>query len=219
MEDKIIACPTLRYELEAARKEFKCQTPIHYIPQQLHNDPEELHKHLQNLIDHTNDADRLIICVSSCGGGTANLQASNCDLIVPRTRDCVDILLSGDSLQNLNRPMDGCLFTKGWVDFNCNSEHSLENLTKEHGKEYAENFLRRLYAGFNKFYFVDTGLGHLEDIQKRMAPLVKCLDGSTQIIKGNYGILKKIAKSQFDEDFQIVPKGSSVDGKQFISFG
>lgn len=218
MTSLIIACPTIRYELEAARKKFNCTIPVRYIPQQLHNSPPELQQYLQKMIDSITDVDRIIIAISSCGGGTAYLKANTAELIIPRTRDCVDILLSNeDSLETLKRPFDGCIFTKGWVDFSINSPDSLQNLTKTKGKAYAEDFIRNLYDGFNKFYFVDTGLGHLEDIQARMAPLVECLYGTSEIIQGYYGILKKIAKEQIDEDFLIVPKGGIVDTSGFLS--
>lgn len=36
------------------------------------------------------------------------------------------------------------------------------------------------------------------------------LNGTVKEIQGQYGILKKIAKNQFDEDFLILRKGDTV---------
>lgn len=220
MKSLIISCPTLRYELEAALKEYDSSLPVRYIPQQLHNEPNRLHEYLQTLIDENVDFDCLYICISSCGGGTNQLKATTAELVIPRTRDCVDILLSNmDSLDSLERPFDGCLFTRGWVDFNESSEHSLTHLSQSKGREYAEAFLRKLYGDFNHFYFIDTGLGHLSYIQEKMMPLVEILHGSSQVISGQYGILRKLVKENIDGDFLQVHKGETVDTSSFLVWG
>ena len=220
MKSVIISCPTLQYELKAALAEFNNDTPIKFIPQRLHAVPEELHTHLQTLIDSITDVDRIYVCISSCGGSTLGLKSENAELVIPRTRDCVDILMSekDKKIEDIQRPFDGCLFTKGWVDFNDTAEHSLSRLTKEKGKEYAENYVRKLYGSFNKFYYIDTGLGHMEDIETRMDPLVKVLAGSTCKVCGGYGVLRKIASGNIDEDFVVVPKGQAVANVKFLEW-
>ena len=221
MKSIIISCPTLQYELKAALAEYNNPTPIKFIPQYLHAVPKELHTHLQNLIDSITDVERIYLCISSCGGSTNGLKASTAELVIPRTRDCLDILLSQKEgrIEDIDRPFDGCLFSKGWVDYNTTGEHSLANLTKTKGREFAENYMRGLYGDFNKFYFLDTGLGHMEDIESRMTPLVKVLDGSTTKISGGYGVLKKIASGNIDSDFVIVPKGETSSIKNFLQWG
>lgn len=220
MRSIIISCPTLQYELKAALKEAGNDTPIHFIPQRLHADPKELHTHLQEVIDSVKDVDRIYLCISSCGGSTLGLVASTAELVIPRTRDCVDILLSQKEqhIEDIDRPFDGCLFTKGWTDYNQNSEYSLQALTKSKGKEYAESYIRNLYGSFNKFYYIDTGLGHIENIETRMEPMVKILDGSTCKICGGFGILRKIACNTIDSDFVLIPKGQTVENVNFLEW-
>ncbi|MDO4177999.1 MAG: DUF1638 domain-containing protein [Phascolarctobacterium sp.] len=220
MKSVIISCPTLQYELKTALQEAGNDTPIKFIPQRLHAVPQELHTHLQTVIDSITDVDRIYICISSCGGSTLGLKATTAELVIPRTRDCVDILLSQKEkhIEDIDRPFDGCLFTKGWADFNENSEDSLKNLTKRKGKEYAESYMRKLYGSFNKFYYIDTGLGHMEDIETRMEPMVKVLDGSTCKICGGFGVLRKIATGNIDSDFIVVPKGETVENVDFLQW-
>jgi len=220
MKSIIISCPTLQYELKAALQEAGSDTAIHFIPQRLHSVPEELHTHLQEVIDSITDVDRIYICISSCGGSTLGLKATTAELVIPRTRDCVDILLSQKEhpIEAIDRPFDGCLFTKGWVDFNQSSEDSLKNLTKRKGKEYAESYIRSIYGSFNKFYYIDTGLGHMDDIETRMEPMVKVLNGSTCKICGGFGILRKIAANNIDSDFIVVPKGQTVENVDFLQW-
>ena len=131
MSSIILGCPTIQYELKQAMTDAHCDIPVYFIPQQLHNSPPALQKYLQRAIDSLWNVDRIYICVSACGGGTVGLTSPTAELVLPRTRDCVDILLSNDSLESLDRPMDGCFFTRGWADFNRNSEQSIQKLTEK----------------------------------------------------------------------------------------
>ena len=206
----ILSCPTLRGELISAMREASSEAIVYFMPQRLHSDPKELHAYLQDKIDHFWNVDRIVLCVSGCGGGTKGLKANTAELVVPRTRDCLDILLSGKSLATLERDISGVYFTESWMEFSKNSEIDLDRLTKKMGRAAAEDFLRRLYKTCNKFYIIDTGCYDVEEVQAYVAPLVEILQGTVQVLQGEYGILRKIAKENFDEDFQVVPKGSEV---------
>lgn len=94
----ILACPTLRYELERSLKEQNAKARIEYLPQRLHSEPEKMHEYLQSKIDSLQNVGRVVLCVSSCGGSTAGLAASTAEIVVPRTRDFSNILkwVTGD---------------------------------------------------------------------------------------------------------------------------
>ncbi len=46
--------------------------------------------------------------------------------------------------------------------------------------------------------------------------MVKLVNGTLTVIKGKYGILQKVAKGQFDEDFMVVPRGGTVNADGFL---
>lgn len=203
----ILSCPTLKGELTSALAEASSEAIVYFMPQRLHSDPKELHDYMQDMIDHFRNVDRIVLCVSGCGGGTKGLKASTAELVVPRTRDCLDILLSGDSLAALQRDITGVYFTESWMEFSKNSDIDLDKLIRKMGRTDAEDYLRRLFKTCNKFYIIDTGCYDVQDVQEYIAPLVKILDGTVTVLKGEYGILRKIARGEFDDDFDIVPKG------------
>ena len=203
----ILSCPTLRGELTSAMAEASSEAIVYFMPQRLHSDPKELHDYIQDMIDHFWNVDRIVLCVSGCGGGTKGLKASTAELAVPRTRDCLDILLSGDSLKTLQRDISGVYFTESWMEFSKNSDIDLDKLTKKMGREAAEEFLRRLYKTCNKFYLIDTGCYDMQEVRAYITPLVEILQGTITVLRGEYGILRKIARGNFDDDFDIVPKG------------
>ena len=182
MNTIIFACSTLRKELLAAMKENNNHTPIFFLPREVHTDPKFLHTYVQDKIDRFCQVDRIVICTSGCGGGTIGLTATTAEIVIPRTR----------------------------LDFTRNSPLDLDKLEAERGKEGAAKFIKKLYGRINQFYIIDTGCYDLTPVRKYVRRMAHILNGTVEEIQGQYGILKKIAKNQFDEDFLILRKGDTV---------
>ena len=212
----ILSCPTLKRELMSIMEAHHSDAVVHFMPRTLHSDPAKLHKYVQNAIDNLWNVDRIVVCASRCGGGTANLKATTAPLVLPRTRDCLDILLSGTGLDSLHRDIGGIYYTESWMEFSKNSSINLDTLIEKKGKKEAEDFIRRLYRTLNKFYIIDTGCYDIKEVEDYIAPLVKILDGTVTVLKGGCGILHKMATEKFDDDFVIIPKGETVPGEAFL---
>lgn len=217
MKSIILSCPTLRGELLAALDAQNADIPVHFMPYELHGDIKYLHEYVQKMIDSLGNVDRIYICTTGCGGGTIGLKATTAELVLPRTRDCLDILLSGDDLKRDDRRnLRGIYYTASWMDFSKNSEIDVEKLIAKRGQEEAEAFLRKLYNGFKDFYIIDTGCYDVEEVRNYLAPLMKILGTEIKELKGEYKILHKMVTHQVDQDFVIVPKGEAVQAGSFM---
>ena len=135
---------------------------------------------------------------------------------MPRTRDCLDILLSGSDLNSLQRNIRGIYYTASWMNFSKDSDIDLEKLTAKMDKEATEEYLQRLYKDFNEFYIIDTGCYEVQDVKDYLAPLVRILNGTMTVIHGEFRILHKIAAKNFDDDFVVIPKGGTVPFEVFL---
>lgn len=215
----ILCCPTLQREMATAMAEIgesNNNVEVIYLPAGLHNDPNELHRYVQQELDRLTDGTRFIVCPSGCGGGTIGLRATYGELIIPRTQDCLDILLSGESLATLERPQGGIFLTADWMEFMKQSTIDHEKMLEQKPKEEAISFLRSIYQNFKDFYIIDTGTYDIQQVEDYIRPLIDILDGRIHYVKGDYGILRKIARGQFDEDFLIVPKGGEVPSGFYV---
>lgn len=212
----ILACPTLEQELKRAMEYNTSEEAVYFLPRRLHSDPKELHRYLQDMIDHFYNAQRIVLCVSRCGGGTANLHATTSEIVLPRTRDCLDILLSGNSLNTLQRNIHGIYYTASWMAFSKEFDIDLGKLTSKMGKAPAEEYLRKLYKTFNEFYIIDTGCYDVQEVKKYLEPLARILKGTIRILHWEFRILHKIAAGTFDDDFIIIPKGGVVPPDEFL---
>ena len=86
MKQVILSCPTLKKEILHLIDELNLDTPVYFLPKRLHSNPQELAEYLQNTIDSFANVDRILICVSGCGGGTAKLRATTAELVTARPK-------------------------------------------------------------------------------------------------------------------------------------
>ena len=208
----IYSCITLQKELEKTIEKVGFDGKVNYLNVALHSDPQKMHMTLQKLIDENEEAEEIIICVSGCGKATCDLKATTCKLAVPRTMDCIDVLLTGSGIK---RP-DGAIFiTKSWMSFMKNSSIDYEKLIKERGKAEADAFLKKLYAGFTDFYIIDTGTYDLQEVEAYIMPLVQLLDGTLNRLEGPYKVLEKLVSGQYDESVICIPKGETLSIHEF----
>ena len=201
----IIACRTLERELQAAMKETGSSCLVYFLPLRFHVAPKEMAVELQRIIDSLESVDEVLVCVSGCGGSTKNLKATTADIIIPKTRDCIDILLS-DSTGRIERDKNGIFFTDNWLEFFKESPMAFEKLVMEYGKEEAKEKFRQIYKGFEHFYIVDTGAYNVEEVKGHLRPLVDILDGELTVVKGRYEILRKMVAGKIDKDFRVIKK-------------
>lgn len=213
MANKVVySCQTLKNELLLTAKEVGFDGEVHFLDVALHSNPQKMHEVLQQHIDNNKNTDEILICVSGCGKSTLGLKATTADLIIPRTMDCIDVLLSGSGIE---RPQGAIFMTKSWMEFSKNSTICYEKMIKEKGFDEAARILKKLYNGFNEFYIIDTGTYDTKAVEDYIKPLVEILDGKIMYLPGKYGVLKKMLSGKYDKDIIHIQKGGSVDISEF----
>lgn len=217
MKELVLACPTLRREVLRAAK--GTALTVRFLPGRLHRDPGELRAYLQALLTKPLGFERVYLCPSGCGGGTTGLRAGAAELVIPRTRDCLDILLSGDTLTTLQRDMHGMFLTESWADYSKSSRIDYDRVVAWMGREAGEAYLHRLYQMIHDFYIIDTGCYDLQPVKDYIAPLANLLAARVTVVPGPCGILKKLFTGRIDEDFLVVPPGGEVTRDAFLANG
>lgn len=184
---------------------------VSYMDEAYHSHPENMRVYLQEEIDNDRKADKIVVCASKCGGGTSRLRARHADLIIPKTRDCIDILLSNEktSLKDLYRPYKGIFYTASWVEYMKKTKLDLKTFRAKKGRAEADKIYKEIYEGFNNFYIIDTGCFNVLDLEDYLQPALRLLGGKLDIIEGRCGIIRKIATCNFDEDFHVIKPGQT----------
>ena len=158
MEKKmILSCPTLKKELLKAAEDGRISGRDPHYPSKSPQQPYGAAEVSSEYDRSMEDMAEILLCVSGCGGATAGLKAVHAPLVVPKTRDCVDILLSRENLKELKRPKDGFFLSHGWMEYMKNSRLDLNRILAEKGPEATEEYMRTMFRGFENFYIIDTG--------------------------------------------------------------
>lgn len=217
MKTLILSCPTLKGELESALREHCSQASVTYLPATLHGEMHSIRPTLQKIIDGNKDFDRIVILISGCGGSTAGIKATTAEVIISRTHDCLDILLSSrNSCEVTERDPVGIYMTGSWYEYHMKTLLNADKMIAELGYEAAAAKLRSIFGTFNKFYIIDTGVFEVELVKQGLASLIGILDGILKIVPGEYGILHRVATDEFNPNcFHIVPKGGTVPQMPF----
>ncbi len=205
----IYSCPTLRGPLLAALAAAGNPSPVYFLPQSLHSNPAKLRAYLQERLDSLSNVEGVVLCVSGCGGSTTGLLAANAELIIPRTRDCIDLLLSGSDYRAVPRQRR-VYMTEDWFRHLEHSDLSLARLSALKGPAEARALLRKLYQGFEEFLVIDTGTYDVQAVLQGLAPYLEAIGGYAKVVPGGYGILKELAREEYGANFLRIPQGERV---------
>ncbi len=218
MKTLILSCPTLEGELNNSLKKYNSPAQVRYLPARLHSDMKDILPYLQNILDNiANDVDRVVLLLTGCGGSTKGLVFRQGELIIPKTHDCLDILLSqNEDCQIKNRDPKGIYMTGSWYEYHMKTLLNADAQVGKLGYDRAKELLRGIFKSFNQFYIIDTGCFAIDQVKQGLKTLVEMLEGEIHIAKGEYGFLKKIAKNEITPDlFHILPAGTPVPALKF----
>ena len=164
MRIKLIACKALFREISLLAADCKEMLDVTYLRQGLHNTPELLRKTLQSTIDaidegtdmgtidrrYGKDIDAIAMGYGLCSNAMIGLSSKKYKLIIPRTDDCIGLLLgSYGRYKEVFAAHPGTFwYTPSWIE---NAfMPSKDNYEAAHD-EYAE-----LYGEENADYLLDT---------------------------------------------------------------
>ena len=139
----LIACEVLRQELSAAMEPCGHTFFPVWMRQGLHDTPDLLRAQVQTEIARLEQAepplDAILLGYGLCGGGTAGLCAGNVPLVLPRTDDCIGILLgSQERYLSFFHSRSGIYwFSTGWLTF---ADTPSESYYAEKLRDYAARF-------------------------------------------------------------------------------
>ncbi len=227
----VVACPSLRPELEMLAAQAKSAITFRQLEMGLHErTAQALHEALQSAIDDTMDCDAIAIGYGLCNSGIIGLQSRRVPLVIPRAHDCVGMLLGGSQryLAELEAQPGTYFQSAGWLEnsstnrdirqpdftFGPNSNVTRERLVERYGEDNADYLLGE-FDGFTKHYerlaFIATPIPenlHWETMAKRIAAEK---NWSFERLRGDLGWLRRLLDGEWNErEFLTVQPGERV---------
>ncbi len=213
METLIVACNTIRNELEKAARECECPYGIEWVDSGLHLVPESLRRRLQEELDKISGVQRVVLAFGYCGHSVLGLKTGDYQLIIPRVNDCISLLLGSEEERERCCQKGGIYFlTKGWLEEEVNIWNEYQDVLERFGAERTERVYQRILAHYKFLGLIDTGAYELEPLLPNVREIASTLKLELLVLKGSDQYLKRMLTGPWtDEQFVIIPPHTTIE--------
>lgn len=219
MSTIIVACKTLKNELETALKIRGCSHEIRWIESGLHNFPKKLHNTLQETLDQCTGCDTVLLVMGFCGNSVAGIQTHDFQLVVPRIDDCISLLL-GSSGRRSHQEISGSTYfmTEGWLEGERNIWKEYEYTLNKYGPELGKEIFDTMFQNYRNLGLIDTGCYDMDKAIAQTKEIAEKLNLTYIQLPGTIDYITEILSPGWDSDrFIIVPPNSVLDLSQCTS--
>jgi len=214
MKTVVIACSTIKDELNLVMSEIKNDFPIVWIESGLHIKPGSLKKQLQEELDKLFNVDQALLAFGYCSNSLIGLTPPSYRMIFPRADDCISLLLGSDQKrQELTNEKGTYFLTKGWLNYERNIWGEYLQTLKRYGKEKTDMIYKTMLNNYQRLGIIETGAYELETFLEQSKIIAETLDLTPQVIPGTLRYLKKLITGPWDEEFIIINPGEKVSYK------
>lgn len=212
MRKILIACETIRKEVELAMKITEKDYPIVWIESGLHEHPEQLQEELQNQLNKLSGLDQVLLAFGFCGNAVLGLKTGDFQLIIPRAEDCISLLLGSNEKRRETIDLSHTYFlTEGWLDNEENIWKEYQYVVDKYGKAKADRIFTIMLKNYSYLAAIDTGAYDFESFYQKILDVAETLNLDPVKIKGTLTYLEKLLTGPYnDEDFLILQPGEEA---------
>ena len=213
METVVLACNTIRNELEKAVRETNCPHEFVWVESGLHLVTNTLRRRLQEELDKISGAQRVLLAFGFCGNAVVGLKTGDYELVIPRVDDCITLLLGSKEDRERCCRQGGVYFlTKGWLEGEANIWKEYLAVLERFGPERTERIYQRMLAHYKFLGLIDTGAYDLSTLLPDVNDISVTLKLELLILKGTVHFLKNFLSGPWtDEHFVIIPPLTTIE--------
>jgi len=211
MKTVVIACSTLRDELDKVMSDLACPYPVVWIESGLHIKPESLRGRLQEELDRLKGYDQALLAFGNCGNALIGLRSPSCRIVFPRVEDCISLFIGSDQRRWAISNQQGTYFlTRGWLDYERNIWADYLATVQRQGREKTDTIYRVMLQHYSRLGIIDTGAYDLGEFRRRTGSIAAALCLREEVIPGTLAYLKKLLTGPWDGDFVVGGAGETV---------
>jgi len=199
---------------------------MRFLDYGLHAVPKKLRLAVQEQIDQIEEPSLIVLGYGLCGNGLDGIQAGDHFLLIPRTDDCIGILLgSYDAyLKEFNQEPGTYYLTKGWLESGSNPLQEYHKLMEKYGAEKAAWLMDMQYANYKRLAFVAHEQVDLDQYREKALEVAQyCTRWGMKYeeLLGSTSYIQRLAEvalylENADEDFIVIPPGGELKQKHFM---
>lgn len=212
MKKIIIACRTIEDELSKVLEETDEKIDIRYFEGGLHDMPNKLKERLQEEIDGISGVDCVLLGMGTCGNSVVGVRNGDFKLILPRTDDCISILMG--SISEKKKYGASCFYTAGWLRKARNLREEFLECLDKYGEELGIEIYSMMLEHYKYLSLVDTGCYDMTDTEEKLRPIAEALELELKTVTGTLDYLRDFINENWDrERFIMIEPGQVITEK------
>lgn len=221
----LIACKVFQNFIEKYLPEGMVQN-LTFLDYGLHQVPKNLKIAVQEQLDQIETPSLVVLGYGLCGNGLDGIQSGKHSLLVPRTDDCIAILLgSYQAYQHEFATTPGTYYlTKGWLESGSNPLQEYQKYKERYGEEKATWLMDTQYHNYRRIAFVaheQEDLARYRKVAQEVAQYCERWGMVYQEMLGSDRYVRRLAEvaaslQEADDDFIVIPPGGELKQRNFI---
>ena len=223
MSTVFICCKMIEKEFKKAYADIGSKNTVYWLDAGLHSNPVHLHTSLQNTLDSLpEDVDRVIMAYGLCGKAAIGLKTRNFDMIMPKTDDCIALLLGSNDEKKNNKST--IFVTDTWISGERSMLNEYNYLLNRYGQQKGDRIFKRQFMHYTTLGVLDTGCYNIDDVIAETKEFSDMLSLSTKVIPTTYNYLESLINFKYEPDdfddskYLYVEKNSEVSEGDFFNF-
>lgn len=223
----VLACRVFENCLEHLLPD-KLTREIIFFDYALHQVPKNLRRTIQEAIDSIEQPSLIVLGYGLCGNGLHEIQAGKHTLLIPRTDDCIAIILG--SYQAYRREFDSepatYYLSKGWLEGGSTPLQEYQGLVEKYGEKKADWLMDYQYHNYKRLALIVQNVRDLESYRPAAREVARYCERwgirYEELIGFDTMLLRlvKVATNldQADEDYIVVPPGGTLTQDLFFRY-
>lgn len=221
----IIACKIMQSMFQGLLPQELAQD-VTYMDYGLHRQPQRMTWTLQDAIDSVQTPSLIVLGYGLCGNGLNGIKAGPHTLLIPRTDDCIAIMLGSRHayMREFEATPGTYYLSKGWLESGSHPLKEFEEYREKYGEEDAAWIMDQQYQHYERLVLVAHSASDLQAYREEAQKVARYCERwgmrYEEILGSDVYVRRLIevatALERIDEDFVLVPPGGEVRQDQFI---
>ncbi len=186
---------------------------VTYLEQGLHRYPQDLRKEIAQALaaleiqPHTR---KVIIAYGYCGGGLEGLVARRAELVIPRSHDCIPLLLGGPVPPRLTKDGQSFFLSAGWIDHGRTPFTEYQYTAEKYGEEDARWVGRQILKGYKRVALITGKQTRAPKYRRHAQAAAKLFDLQYNEEPGRLAWLRELLAGVNSPRVLVLPPGVPV---------
>ncbi len=219
----LIGCEVLRSAVEPFLERSPTWAFAEFLDAGLHTTPEKLRPAIQERLDSIPGRARIFLAYGLCGNGLDGLRSGEHTLIIPRSGDCIPILMGSYDLyaNDLQENPGTYYLSEGWLENDFHPLGQYDEWCRMYDEKTADRLKKLYYKHYRRVLLMGFSQEEIDRNRElaRKGAVFLGLDYTEQISSPHYlqWLLEEgMHIEKTTKDLLVIPPGSETDSLMFL---